>query len=188
MGWQLKQQETHCSYKLTLQDRFLFSSQTFFPLHSRLLWLHCKYNQFIAQISQTSLPHTAYTVEIDDSDRAWEADAARTVSSTVTDVTSTVPCTGSAAKVQLFTADSAGTQPGNHGDGHRGMPLSVINWHGWVLVVAGHCHMLLPSFTQLYLAQVSREGQRDRGTVGGGGKRRWKSKKQRQRQRDKEEG
>ena len=40
------------------------------------------------------------------------------------------------------TADSAGTQPGNHGDVHRGMPRSVINWHGGLLVVAGLCRML----------------------------------------------
>lgn len=94
-----------------------------------------------------SLSHTAHAVEIDDSDGAWEAEAAKAVSSRVADVTSTVPCTGSAAKVRLFTADSASTQSGNHGDVRRGMHLSVINWHGWVLVVAGHCHMLLPSHT-----------------------------------------
>jgi len=69
-------------------------------------------------------------VKIDDSDGVWEADAARTVPARVADVTSTAPCAGSAAKVRLFDADSAGTQPGSHGDVHCGMPESVINWHG----------------------------------------------------------
>lgn len=70
------------------------------------------------------------------------------------------------------TADSASTQPGNHGDVHRGMPRSVINWHGGVLVVAGLCRMLFAitrthrhTHTQLYLAQVSGERQEEEAQI-----------------------
>lgn len=101
------------------------SSSTFFSfLHEYFDWL---------QVQPVYLPNfqilypsfSAYTVKIDDGDSAWEAEAAR-----VADVTSAVPCTGSAARVRLFTADSAGTRLRGRGDVNR---RSVINWHACFL-------------------------------------------------------
>lgn len=71
--------------------------------------------------------------------------------------------------MRCSTADSASTQPGNHGDVHRGMPRSVINWHGGVLVVAGLCRMLFAITRTHRHTHTAVPGTGLRGETGGRG-------------------
>lgn len=138
-----------------------FYSRTFFTT------LRADYTDSITSLS-TNLPNplssslAAHIVEIDNSESVWEAEAARAESLMSLPL---LPCTGSSAKVRLFLPlIQPGTQLGNHGDVNRGMPPSVINWHGGVLVVAGQRLMLFAiTDTRLYLTRVSRERQSVKG-------------------------
>lgn len=120
---------------LTLSGRIL-SSRVFLPY----MFDYFDGSTNIAGLSpkfpnSLSLSHNTHpcTLKIDDSDTAWEAEPARTMSSRGAGVTSTVPSTQSDPNERIFTADSAGIQS----DMHRRMSPSVIYWHGWVLVMAG---------------------------------------------------
>lgn len=83
---------------MTLQERFSFCSRTFFTT------LQDDHTDSITSLSP-KLPNplssslAAHTVEIDNSESAWEAEAARAESLMSLPL---LPCTGSSAKVRLF--------------------------------------------------------------------------------------